>query len=192
MGRTKRVIIDGMMQCRVCGAWKPIEEFTRDKASVYGYNKLCKVCSNKYVRERYAKKSKEERIRNNMPRLNFGFLAIGSRIRYVEKLSPRYRNMLHSLHITDPVIDEEMVNDIHTRIHDMKYVEATCKDCDRYPCYEGQDLDSCDCAKYGCLSYNGPERDPKARSVFCSLLTDLCAEIRGRLKKTDDEEGIEE
>ena len=34
-----------------------------------------------------------------------------------------------------------------------KHPERTCKDCVRYPCFEGIENMTCDFAKYGCRKY---------------------------------------
>ena len=35
-----------------------------------------------------------------------------------------------------------------------KFPDRSCKKCETYPCFSGQDADRCDHAKYGCINYN--------------------------------------
>lgn len=34
-----------------------------------------------------------------------------------------------------------------------KFPERTCKECDKYPCFNGIEKRVCDFAKYGCIEY---------------------------------------
>lgn len=43
-----------MKQCGKCGASKNIEEFSKDRSHGDGYSSQCKICRNKYHRERKA------------------------------------------------------------------------------------------------------------------------------------------
>lgn len=34
-----------------------------------------------------------------------------------------------------------------------KFPDRSCKKCESYPCFTGQDFNRCDHAKYGCIKY---------------------------------------
>lgn len=40
-----------------------------------------------------------------------------------------------------------------------KFPTRSCKNCKKYPCFQGIKLCKCDFAKYGCLYYKGNERN---------------------------------
>ena len=46
--------VDGKLQCRICGEWKPLEKLQKSKVSKYGRMRRCGACSSKELMVRYS------------------------------------------------------------------------------------------------------------------------------------------
>lgn len=62
-GPKPKPLVDGKMQCRTCGAWKPLEELEKNKACRYGRTSRCKACGIKKTQE-WASRSIENYLKN--------------------------------------------------------------------------------------------------------------------------------
>jgi hypothetical protein len=47
---TRAEVVDGKLQCSVCGQWKPLEEMCKTNKNSIGRKKCCKACHNERVR----------------------------------------------------------------------------------------------------------------------------------------------
>ena len=81
-------------RCRICGVYKPLEEFYKDKSRKDGHSCECKPCHDKMCAEagrkyRAAKKLREEGISIPEPTVNTGELYSFSDQQLVEELNAR-------------------------------------------------------------------------------------------------------
>lgn len=94
-------------------------------------------------------------------------------------ISPKRQRLFARLGIPLDKVNPDIVKAARDNIGEWLYPFATCKKCKRYPCYEGQDIVRCDCAKYGCRKYQGRDRKTLHSKLYLwEILNNLYEKVK--------------